>query len=153
MASQVNFTIRDHSDEYSSIGFNIEDVDETSWVATNTTIGVIQAALAALTTGSIARRQLVASNVPVDDTRPANPYAQRETGLRLFYQDDVTSKKYHITVPAPDLTLVASGGTDEVDLSGVAVVNALVTALEPFMLSPDGNAITFYRGVIVGRRS
>lgn len=151
--SLVSFSVRDHSDEYSSVGFNITDVDETSWVATNTAIAAIQTALAALTTGNIASKTLVAYNTKVDDTRPANPYAQRETGLRLFYQDDVTFKKSHITVPAPDLLVVASGGTDEVDLSGVAVVNAVVTALEAIMKSPEGNAVTFYRGLIVGRRS
>lgn len=153
MPSQVSFTVRDHSDEYSSVQFNIEDIDETSWVATLASIATIQAALAALTTGNIARKALTAFNDPVDDTTPANPYAQRETGLRLFYQDTVTSRKYHITIPAPDLTLVASPGTDQVDLSGVAVVNAIVSALEPVMLSPEGNPVNFYRGVIVGRRS
>lgn len=153
MPSQVNFTIRDFSDELSSVGFNIDDIDETSWVATNTQIAALQTALAALTTGTIARRTVVASNEAINDVRPINPYAQRELGLRLFYQDTVSQKRYHLTIPAPDLVLVGSGGTDEVDLSGVAVVNAVVNALEPFMRSPEGNAVNFYRGVIVGRRS
>lgn len=151
--SLVSFTVRDYSDEYSSVGFNIDDVDETSWVATNTAIAGIQAALAALTTGTIASKSLVAFNTKVNDVRPINPYAQRETGLRLFYQDDVTFKKSHITIPAPDLVLVASGGDDKVDLSGVAVVNAIVTALEAIMKSPEGHSVTFYRGLIVGRRN
>lgn len=153
MPSQVSFTVRDHSDEYSAVQFNIADVDETTWIATNAAIATIEAALTALTTGSLARKALTAFNEPVNDVTPANPYAQRETGLRLFYQDTVTSKKFHITIPAPDLVLVASPGTDNVDLSGVAVVNAIVSALEPVMLSPEGNPVNFYRGVIVGRRS
>lgn len=153
MPSQVTFTVRDRSDEYSSVQFNIENIDETSWTATNTQVAAVQAALAALTTGNIARRSLTAFSEPVDDTRPANPYAQRELGLRLFYQDTDNQKKYHITVPCPDLLVVGSGGTDEVDLSGISVVNALVNALEPFMVSPDGGPVNFYRGVIVGRRN
>ena len=153
MPSQVAFSVRDRSDEYSYVQFNIEDIDETSWVATNTQIAAVQAALAALTTGSIARRSLTAFNEPVDDTRPANPYAQRELGLRLFYQDTVSQKKYHLTIPCPDLLVVGSGGTDEVDLSGVSVINAIVNALEAFMVSPEGGPVNFYRGVIVGRRN
>ena len=153
MASQVNFTIRDFSDELSGVQFNIDDVDETSWVATQTQIAAVQSALAALTIGTIARRSLVAENVAVNDVRPVNPFAQRETGLRLFYQDTNNQKRYHLTIPCPDLLLVGSGGTDDVDLSGVSVVNAIVNALEIFMRSPDGGPVNFYRGTIVGRRS
>lgn len=153
MPSQVNFTIRDRSDEYSGVQFNIQDIDETTWEATNNQVAAITVALASLTTGNIARRQLTASIEQINDTRPANPYAQRELGLRLFYQDTDSQKKYHLTVPCPDLLVVASGGTDEVDLSGISVVNALVNALEGFMVSPEGGPVNFYRGVIVGRRN
>lgn len=153
MPSQVTFNVRDRSDEYSSVQFNIDNIDETTWSATNTQVAAVQAALAALTTGSIARRSLTAFNEPVNDVRPINPYAQRELGLRLFYQDTDSQKKYHITVPCPDLLVVGSGGTDEVDLSGISVVNALVNALEQFMRSPEGGPVNFYRGVIVGRRN
>jgi len=153
MPSQVNFSVRDFSDEYSNVQFNIPDVDEVNWVQTNTDILAIRTALAALTIGNIAREQLVGWSQAVNDTRPSDPYAQRETGLRLFYQDDVSQKKYHITIPAPDLSLVAQGGSDDVDLTGITVVNTLVTALEGFMKSPEGNDVTFYRGTIVGRRS
>lgn len=153
MASLLTLTVRDNSDEYSSVAIPMDDVTDQNWLATDTEITAIQAAIAAMTTGNIARKQLTAYSVPVDDTRPANPYAQRELGLRLFYQDVVTSKKYHITVPCPDLLVVASGGTDEVDLSGIAVVNTLVTLLETSMRSPVGNDVHIYKGVIVGRRS
>lgn len=153
MPSQVNFTVRDFSDELSGVQFNISDVDETNWIATQAQIAAVQAALAALTIGTIARRAVVAENVPVNDVRPVNPFAQREIGLRLFYQDTNSQKRYHLTIPAPDLVLVGSSGTDDVDLSGVSVVNTIVNALETFMRSPEGGPVNFYRGTIVGRRS
>ena len=150
--SVITFNIRDHSDEYSGVGINIPDVDEVSWVATNTAIGVIQAAILGLTTGNLASRTLQAYKQTVDDTRPANPYAQRELGLRLFYSDDVTGKKYHITVPCPDLTIVGVGGSDEIDMT-LSAAQALITALEALMVSPEGNGVDIYRGVIVGRKN
>lgn len=152
MASQVNFTVRDHSDEYSSMQLNIPPIDETNWLSVDAQVGALQTAVAALTTGNIARKSLVAYTEPVDDTRPANPYAQRELGLRLFYQDNVTSKKYHVTVPSPDLIVVAAGGTDDIDLT-LSAVAAVVSAIEALAVSPEGNAITIYAGKIVGRRS
>lgn len=153
MASKVIFTVRDYSDEMSSVAFPITDLDEANWLATQTQITAVQTALAALSIGTIAKRTVIAEDVKVNDVRPVDPNAQRENGLRLFYQDVVTQKRYHLTVPCPDKVAVAQGGTDEVDLTGVSVVNAIVTALEVFMKSPEGNAVTFYRGRLVGRRN
>lgn len=152
MASNVTFTIRDHSDEYSGVSFPIPPVDETNWVLTNTRILALQAAVAAATTGNIARRSLNAYNVHVDDVRPANPYAQREIGLRLFYLDTVNGKKYHVTIPAPDLIVMGQGGTDEIDLTG-SLADPIVAAMQALMETPDGNPVQVYRGVIVGRRN
>ena len=149
----VTYTIRDRSDEYSSVAINFESEDTDTIADLETTALAMRALIAPLVTGNIAKQTITASQVVVEDVRPANPYAQRELGLRLFYQDEVNSKKYHITLPCPDLLVVASGGTDEVDLSGIAVVNAFVQALEQFMRSPEGNEVQVYKGVIVGRRN
>jgi hypothetical protein len=115
-------------------------------------ISAIESAIAALTAGNIAQRTLVAYVMPVNDTYPAEEYAQRETGLRLFYKDTVNGKKFHITVPAPDLSLIAEVGTDLVDMS-VSVVAALTAVLETWVRSPYGNTVSFYKGVIVGRKN
>ncbi len=152
MASKVSFTIRDHSDELSSVAFPIAAVDETTWVLTNTRIAALQAAVAAATTGNIAFRTLTAFREVVDDNRPLNPYAQREIGLRLFYSDDVTGKKYHLTIPAPDLIVMSQGGTDLIDLTG-SLADPIVAAMQALMVSEDGNPVTVYKGLIVGRRN
>lgn len=152
MPSSVTFQIRDHSDEYSGVTFPIPPVDETNWAAVDAQIATLQAAVAAATTGNIARRSLNAYNVHVDDTRPANPYAQREIGLRLFYLDTVNGKKYHLTIPAPDLIVMGQGGTDEIDLTG-SLADPIVAAMQALMESPDGNPVQVYRGLVVGRRN
>lgn len=150
--STISFKIIDYSGEYSNFSMNIPDVDETSWVATDTAIGTIETALLALTAGNIARKTLQAYNVHVNDAYPSDPMAQREVGLRLFYKDDVNGEKFHVTVPAPDLDLIAEEGSDDVDMS-LSVVSALTAAIEAVAVSRYGNAITFYKGTIVGRRN
>lgn len=152
MPSSVSFTVRDHSDELSTVTFPIGAVDETSWVATDALIATLQAAVAAATTGNIAFRTLTAYRQVIDDNRPLNPYAQREIGLRLFYSDDVTGKKYHLTIPAPDLIVMSQGGTDLIDLTG-SLADPIVAAMQALMVSPDGNSVTVYKGLIVGRRN
>ena len=150
--SVVNFKIIDFSGEYSSVALNIPDVTEVNWLATNTGILAIQTAIAGLTAGNIAQRSLTAYAVPVNDTFPSEQYAQRETGLRLFYKDITNGKKFHITIPAPDLALIAEAGSDMVDMTN-SIVDALTALLTTWMRSPYGNGVEFYRGVIVGRRN
>jgi hypothetical protein len=83
---------------------------------------------------------------------PTAEEAQRELGLRIFYIDTTTQKKYHFTIPGPDLSLMVSAGFDQVDWSGTEMA-ALETALETSMKSPDGNAISITSGYVVGRRN
>lgn len=153
MPSQVNFAVRDYSDELSNVQFNIEDWDETTLPAVKTAIASIRAAILALSIGNIAHETLSDKTV-VNDVRPTSKYAQREQGLRMFYQDTGNFKKYHITIPCANNDLLAVGGTDEVNIEGNVLVAALVTVLEGFMKAPTtGNDIQFYKAVLVGRAS
>lgn len=151
--SSVSFTVRDHSDEKSTVQIPLVQITPLTMAAVAAEILAIQVAIAAITTGNIATKTIVLEQEKVSDTRPANPYAQRELGLRLFYQDTVTQERFHITIPSPDLLLVSQGGTDDVDLTGVSVVNALVALLEESMVSAAGNPVSFYKGTVVGRRN
>jgi hypothetical protein len=152
--SEVQFTIRDRTNEYSSFRIGIPDVDDTTWIATDTAIATIQAAVAAITTGSLAKRTLVAYTQVVDDTRPANPYAQRELGVRMFYQETVAPfKKFHLTIACPDLTVIDVNDDDTIDVENVTVMNALAQAIEAVAVSPNGNPIEFYRAKLVGRKN
>jgi hypothetical protein len=150
--AHIRFTIRDHSDEYSTVSFPIGTVSEINWIAIETAADLLQTALAAATTGKIAKRSMLAYSRHIDDTRPVNPYAQREIGLRLFYLDTVNGKKYHLTIPAPDLVVMGQGGTDEIDLTG-SLADPIVAAMQGLMQSVDGNPVQVYRGLIVGRRN
>jgi len=153
---QVIFTLRDRSDEYSAVGFPVAEPagDGSDYATVLSDIASIEAAIAALTLCTIARERLVVNENSPDDTRPSSAYAHREVGLRLFYQETAGNfRKGHLTIAGPDLALIETPGSDEVDLAGVTAVNTLVGLLEANMLSPNGESVEFYKGVIVGRNN
>lgn len=154
--ADVIFTLRDRSDEYSAVSFPIAEPagDGSDYATVLTDVGAIETAIGALTLCTIAKEAIRVNQNSPDDTRPSSAYAQRELGLRLFWQETGGNfKKGHLTIAGPDLALIETPGSDEVDLAGVTAVNTLVGLLEANMLSPNGENITFYRGVIVGRRN
>lgn len=78
--------------------------------------------------------------------------AQREIGLRVFYQDDTTGKKYHLTIPGPQVEDYPDSGSDEIDLTSTDMA-AFITLFESNALSEVGNAVTVYAARLVGRRN
>lgn len=148
--SEAIFTLRDHSDERSAVKFNITDLDETTWLATDTALATLRTTMQAVTLGVVEKSTVIASRTVHSTERPTDANAQVEMGLRLHYVDDVTGSKYFLTIPTPNLTLLAQEGSDQIDLDEVTVA-AMVAAIEAVAVSPLGNPITIERGVIVGR--
>lgn len=144
MATKVVFSVRDFSDEYSSVMFPTTALaaDGSNWAAVLADIDALQLALAAIINGHIAKRTIIVEDDKVNDTRPASPYAQRENKWIVKYQDDVTQKKYTLQLPTAELVIMSDGGDDMLDIVGITVAATFVTWLEDHMLSPDGNAIT-----------
>ena len=107
---------------------------------------------------SLCRIWKSAVNVDEDDNGrivPASPVAQRESGIRVFYEDDVLNKRHHFTIPGPDLTItdLVEPNTDKILLDANAEMINLVIAVEAECLSPAGNSITVTEARIVGRNS
>lgn len=152
--SKATIRWKDYSDEYSSTAFEVATPSGASydWAALETSIDAVVDAMEAITFCSRGKEQVMVVAALGTETRPADEEAQRELGLRIFYQDDVTLKKYHVTVPGPRLSLMASAGFDVVDWSGAEMVT-LETAFEANVLSPVGNAVSIITGTIVGRRN
>lgn len=157
MPSKLSYLVRDHSEEYSPVEFTVPDLDETNLVANETLFAAVRASIDALTIGEIAQETVVLRRDTVSTAIPSDAAAQRELGLRLFYRDLDSAfgagKKFHVTVPCPDVDNIAQAGTNEVDITGIALVSAVVTALEALIVSPYGGTVEFYRGVIVGRNN
>lgn len=152
--SLATISFLDFSGEKSSVSFNLADpsgatFDWDALVAKLDGIGDVIDDVCLCTRGNDSLRVVAQIG---SMAFPADEEAQRELGLRIFYVDTTTWKKYHFTIPGPNLPLMVVTGHDRVDWSGTEMA-ALETALEADMLSPDGNAIQLTDGFIVGRRN
>lgn len=150
----VTARFRDKSNEYSTFSVEVNDIDGVArlWTTLTGETDDLETAVEGIslaTLVSLNYRQIANAE---DDTIPASFFAERESGLRFFYSDDVTAQKYNITVPAPDLQTIAVEGSDEVPLDN-ATVAPMVTWMETNALSPNGNAVTVDRIVKVGRNN
>lgn len=157
MPGQVSFGFIDHSREKSSTALFLPTITAANFdaVTGNTiaeNVGALRLAIAAITLCNFTNTRVVAVEYPENDVTPADPYAQRETGLRVFMTDTVTGEKSHMTIPGPNLTLLAQVGTDEVDPSAATWLT-LVGAIEAEARSKDGNVLEVTSGRIVGRNS
>jgi len=154
MTTYYNFTIKDHSDELSAIRIPVQDPagDGSDLAAHLTARDNIRAAIGALSIGTIYKQSITAFDEVLDQARPSDADAQRESGLQLRYQETAAPfKKGRVTIACPDKPLIATPGTDQVDVVGVSVVNALVALIEANWVSPNGNSIEVQSGWLVGR--
>lgn len=145
---------RDYSQELSTVEFNFADIAAGggNFDAVKGLSDAFGAAVAGVSLCVQATEKLSQVTDPPDASIPNDVYAQREIGLRVFYEDTVTGKQYHITIPGPDLDNIdLLAGTDLADLTDTPV-SALVAAMEAG-LSPDGNAVSVLRAVVVGRNN
>jgi len=151
---QIGFTIRDVSDEYSTVTFNYDSFGSLETIGDITSaVSALSTAVEAITLGTVTKAwfRLSLTSAYVDE-RPASPYAHREVGLRFFFHDALGNKG-NLTIPAPDLANIdVTPGTDLADLTDTEVA-ALVTLIEANVELVDGEAVTVDRAVVVGRSS
>ncbi len=86
------------------------------------------------------------------ETLPSIATAQREVAIRIFYQDDTTGKKYHLSIAGPQVEDYPDAGTDELDIT-TGDLASFVTAFETNAESEAGNSVTVYAARLVGRRN
>ncbi len=153
--AKASWSYRDKSDEMSNVELTVADVS-----AGGADFDAVMADVAALGAAFLAATECVQAremfNQAVDIKDPATPtdvFAQRESGLRIFYADDSTGEVYHVTLPGPDWDSIdLLPNTDLADLTDTEVAN-IVIAIEANALSPVGNAVTVLRAVAVGRHN
>lgn len=158
MAGLTTQSFIDHSGEASSFHLYNPDLDAGNINTYTTTLltfelGDMLAAVNALTllnrtvTTVTALRDVSSPSLPTDQN------AQREQKLLIKYTDDVTGKKYSLTIPGVDRSLVAQQGTDQVDFVNNVLVAAFVNSIENGYVSELGNAISVYDARLVGRNN
>ena len=152
--SKATIQFLDYSGEQSSVTFNMENPSGAAydWAQLAADLDAVADAIEAVSLCPRGKDSLFIDVAAGSVSYPADENAQREAGLRIFYHDTTTNKKYHVTIPGPDKSLMAVQATDVVDWSGTEMA-ALETAFEANVLSPDGNAVQIDKGVLVGRRN
>lgn len=152
--SQFSLSLMDYSGEKSVVQWSGPEItgaafDVTSWKAAQ---AVIVTAIMALTDCIQGKTLLSSVAGSGSEALPAIATAQREVGLRIFYQDDVTGKKYHLTIPGPQVEDYPDAGSDEIDLTSTDIAS-FISDFETNAESEVGNAVTVYAARLVGRRN
>lgn len=153
LASAI-FSFRDWSKESSNLSLEMDvPADGAEYVTQETLIDAVAVGLKAL---SLCNLTYYGSRYIQNDQlgEPADPNAQREIGARFFWRETsgADPKKGNFTVPGPDMAIVATNNSDDIDLS-ITEVAALVAAVEAAWNGTLAVNREIYAGRIVGRAS
>lgn len=152
MAVKIRQGFIDHSGEQSTTQFWVAEAAGDDYTTAIADAGDVAGGIAAVTLCNFTRRTLskqIDSDVPVI---PSDDFAQRETALWVQYVDTVDGSYQSMSIPGPDLALLAQPNTDEVDLANL-VMAAFIVILEANLVSELGNTIEVTRARIIGRRN
>lgn len=148
-------TWQDRSKEKATMSFNLPDLagDGSNYGAIMTAFNAVLAAVADVTEGNIFETALVAWRNRIDNTVPST--GRREQKFLVRYQDNVTLRVYNLEIPLSDETAMPyNAGTDFVDIGNAdAETVALLAALNTYVKSPTGGAITVISIESVGRNN
>lgn len=151
----ITFSIRDWSDEYGRVQFPFAEPGGIETVADleANQLATLKSAVEGVSLGQVAREAIRIAEDGALDTRPASALAQREFGLRVFFELNTSGEKRNLTIPAVDIAaLTVAGGSDLVELADAGVMAALVSAIETYV-NINGETVTVTRAMIVGRNS
>lgn len=158
--ARYSYTFMDFSRELSTVVIPVEEPSEVSlnWeTIINANEAGMRSAIEGVTLASLQRHSVTVSEEDISDPKPTNQYAQRESGLRVFYHGVTSGEKRNLTIPAPDLTaLTLQDNSDLVELEDGGAMAALVTELEANLQIQYGASteqIEVDRALIVGRNN
>ena len=151
--SRLLLSYRDFSREMSSVEMLLAEPSAggADFDAVIAGAAAVTAAIETISIGMLAKEGLVINESK--EVGDAGAGAKRELGLRVFWADTTAETVGHFTIPAPNPTgawLVL--GTDEVDPTDTDIA-ALITAVELYVYSPQGNLVDVSKVVEVGRRN
>ena len=153
-SSQYSLSLLDFSGEKSVVQWSAAELtgaamDVTAWKVTQDAIVDAIMDLSDCTRG---KEQFSSVAVQGSESLPAIATAQREVAIRVFYQDDTTGKKYHLSIPGPQVEDYPDAGSDDLDITSGDLA-AFVSAFETNAESEAGNSVTVYAARLVGRRN
>lgn len=154
MPSYGNLKYKDNAEQVSTVQFVLRNITSGVLDAVETEFAALRTALEPFTLGNLNQWEIVSNRFFVSNGAAASPAARRELKMLLTYEDNVTHQLYQHEIPAPELTngslWINQGGRTFADES-TTEWDALVTAFEAVVRSPDTNAVTLKSAEIVGR--
>lgn len=145
-----SLTFADYSREKSTTTVNtLSLADETAY---NTAKTAFTNALDAVTNGTL-QKDVSSLITPISALYPTQQGAAREVKIYVRMQDDVTGKVYGFSIPTFDVsTVTMQQNSDFIDMT-IAPATTLKSAIEDFVSSPVGNAVTVVSMEYVGRNN
>jgi len=146
------FTLKDFSDENSTVKIYNGAVTAVSIAGFLTAFGGMRDAVDDITLGTMHKEQWVGDNTVISQIPPTNVFAQRELKWLVTYQGDTTNNIHTLTIPTADPTGRLVPGTDLADLTDTEMA-AFVTAFEAFARTEDSDleTVTVLEIRLVGR--
>lgn len=152
--SKAIITFADYGGEKSAFTIHGEVLTAANFDALDAKQSAILNALFNLTLGVWSGFTSIYWSIDYGPLKSADPLAAREQKWLFTYQDDVTGKQYHSTIPCAYLTTGAQGtlqaNSEQANLGSDDWI-AFITAFEDMARSQDGNTVTFISAKHVGR--
>jgi len=156
MALPVSFLAegtRDYSNEQSSFSVPVTTLTAGNFTAQAALHTALLAAIATISLAAVAKTEVVANRTVIGNPVTTNPLAQRENKWLLRYHGATLLKRFSVTIPGADLSLLSSSPqTDFMDTS-LGAWTALKAAFEAVVVSPDdaAEAVILDSAQFVGR--
>lgn len=150
MAGSFSLTVQDAQGETATTSFKCAGDTAGDVSVPDGQADTLVTAIAAVIRGARVVDRRAYKTTEYADARPTtDPYAERELKWLVRARDTVSGKPVSLTIPTADLDLAAPS-TGLLDISAGVGAN-LVSALEAYMLSDDGQAINVESIILVGR--
>lgn len=132
------FTFTDYDDERSTVKFHFPNLtDGASWVAANTRLTSMLAAIAPLSLGNIVAYGINAQTEQAVGA-PTDKFAQRETKWFVPYVEAGSGDRRHFTIPCADLDKLLDG-TKLIDPADTAWIAFKAELENAFYDTPSGD--------------
>lgn len=147
----VGRSYRDYSGEVSSFELATVALTSVNFTAQGTKVAALDAAIANLTNGELAKTSLGNRELVSNDAGPFGSY--RENKLLVTYRGNTSEKLFRTEIPCPALVEANTQANSDLLKLDETEVAALVTAFEDLARSPDNGteAVTVMSIRFVGR--
>lgn len=146
---KFSVTYNDYSNETSTMGVHTIDLTAGNFTAQTGLATALADAVAAVTKGQEVKRVYAAFENKTPVVPATDKDIQIERKWLVSAVDAVNGQPVSFTIPTADSTFVTNN-TDKMDLAGTEGA-ALVSAIEAFVRSVAGNAVTVTEIRLVGR--